>query len=159
MIDSKLANLLRAKGRTESEIEQASDEFDVFYAGVEKAGEADWPAKYDELRALTAQWGFTLDELNYDENSPEWEEFDAVLDRLIGVMSLFGENGYEDDSDYWIVDDNYSVRDLLIEVSNSELDWNLIQEAIRSKFCSIFPEWSVILRFRDRDVRVESKKS
>ncbi len=159
MVNPKLTTLLRAKGRTDEEIQTACNEFSAFYKSAEEAAESAWPDKCDELQALTKRWGFTLDELNYDENAPKFDEFEKALDHLIEVMAPFGRNGYDDDSDYWIVDDNYSVRDLSIEVSNLKMDWSVVEDSIRIIFCKTFPEWSVIVRFPDRDDRVEIKKS
>jgi hypothetical protein len=136
---------LRERGFTEAEIRVAMEQL-LKILGRGEEPNADVMAIYDEYAAFVQRFGLTLDDVTYDDDAVKNEEFDQAYELLLKTMAPYGKNSYENDAAYFIVDDNYGTRELLVEVIDASIDWSSAKAAIARTFADKLPLWSVILR-------------
>ena len=147
------AKRLRERGYTDAQISEAREELHRIVAPAQAPG-ADAMAIYDQYAAFVARYGLTLDEVAYDDDAVKADEFDEAYELLVSTLAAFGTNSYQDDGAYFIVDDNYGTRELLVEVTNTNIDWPRAKQAIAAAFGGRLPAWSVIIRAQENDEKV-----
>ena len=94
----------------------------------------------DELTAFAARQGITLDQLAYGDDAAGPEEFRAAFALLSQVLAPY------DPRAYFLVNDNYGTRELLVEVVDPQMDWPGAKRAIATAFAANLPAWVVVVR-------------
>jgi len=78
----------------------------------------------------------------------EWEE---LYERLLEILSEYGENlSFDEEFDYFVIDDEYGDRHHKIEVVNPDFWSDNIQQRIRGILATSFPAWGVFVVFDGR---------
>ena len=79
------------------------------------------------------------------------EEWEALYERLLEILSEYGENfSFDEEFDYFVIDDEYGDRHHKIEVINPDFWSDNIQQRIREILLTSFPAWGVFVVFDGR---------
>src|SRR5262249_31559077 len=108
----------------------------------------DVAAVYGEYGAFVQSFGLTLDDVTYDDDAVKIEQFDQAYELLSKTLAPSGKKPFEDEAAYFLVDDNYGTRELLVEVIDGGIDWSGAKAAIARAFAETLPLWVVIVRAR-----------
>lgn len=136
---------LRERGLPEAEIRLVLEQLVRILGRVEEPN-VDVTAVYAEYAAFVQRFGLTLDDVTYDDDAVKNEEFEQAYELLLKTLAPYGKNSFENDAAYFIVDDNYGTRELLVEVIDGSIDWSSAKAAIATAFADKLPLWSVIVR-------------
>jgi len=83
--------------------------------------------------------------------SSKEEEWEDLYERLLDVLSEFGENCFSGEQcDYLLVADEYGSRHHKIEVVNPDFWSDTIHQRIRALLQTAFPSWGVFVVFGER---------
>lgn len=82
-----------------------------------------------------------------DDRAQQWE---ALYQELVSLLSSFGKLATSDDADFWLVDDDYACLYHKIEMIRPE-SWNgRLKSALQSLLKSKFPAWGIYIVFNGR---------
>jgi hypothetical protein len=76
------------------------------------------------------------------------EEWEALYERLLETLREYGKNfSFDEEVDYFAIDDEYGDRHHKIEVVNPDFWSDNIQQRIREILVTAFPDWGVFVVF------------
>jgi hypothetical protein len=103
--------------------------------------------RYHQLEAVFLKHGLSLGDLF--EPEVDEREWDRVFERVFDIMESFGVTNELDEPDFWVVEDFYGSREILVEVVNQELLSASLRTALRQFLKEEAATFTIILRKTD----------